>query len=81
MVAGVRLERVAWKVDGCVSRKMDLENAGWGAPRIHSELLKLGFSVDERTVSRYIPKRPPDPGSLQRWIWPLRTAYISHAVQ
>src|SRR5215472_7650140 len=30
------------------------ENALWGAPRIHGELLKLGFDVSERTVSRYI---------------------------
>ena len=31
--------------------KMASEN-GWGAPRIHSELQKLGFDVHERTVSR-----------------------------
>jgi putative transposase len=34
----------------------------WGAPRIHGELLKLGFRVSERTVSRYVralrPRRP-----------------------
>jgi len=30
------------------------ENAGWGAPRVHRELLKLGFDVSERTVSRYL---------------------------
>jgi putative transposase len=52
-------------------RKMALDNA-WGAPRIHAELLKLGFSVDERTVTRYMPKRPPDPGAVQRWITFLR---------
>jgi hypothetical protein len=51
---------------------MALENAGWGAPRVHGELLKLGFTVDERTVSRYMPKRPPDPGAVQRWITFLR---------
>src|SRR5207249_1076452 len=27
-------------------------NVGWGAPRIHGELLKLGIQVSERTVSR-----------------------------
>jgi putative transposase len=53
-------------------RKMALDNVTWGAPRIHAELLKLGFDVDERTVSRYIPKRPPDPGAVQRWITFLR---------
>jgi len=31
-------------------------NVGWGAPRIHGELLKLGIQVSERTVSRLMPK-------------------------
>ena len=31
---------------------------GWGAPRIHAELTKLGFIVSEVTVSRYIPRLP-----------------------
>jgi hypothetical protein len=26
-------------------RKMGLANSSWGAPRIHGELLKLGFRV------------------------------------
>jgi hypothetical protein len=30
------------------------ENSGWGAPKIHGELLKLGFEVSERTVARYL---------------------------
>jgi len=30
---------------------MATENLTWGAPRIHGELLKLGFEVSERTVS------------------------------
>jgi transposase InsO family protein len=51
--------------------RMALEN-GWGTPRIHGELLKLGFQVDERTVSRYLPKRPPAPDVLQRWLAFLR---------
>jgi hypothetical protein len=38
-----------------VIRRMVQENAAWGAPRIHGELLKLGYDVSERTVSRYIP--------------------------
>ena len=36
-----------------------------GAPRIHGELLKLGYVVTERTVSRYLARfrpRPPSPG-------------------
>ena len=32
-------------------RKMASENP-WGAPRIHEELLCLGFDVSERSVSR-----------------------------
>jgi transposase InsO family protein len=28
----------------------------WGAPRIHGELLKLGFEISERTVSRYLAR-------------------------
>jgi len=35
-------------------RTMAAENSGWGAPKIHGELLKLGFEVSERTVARYL---------------------------
>ena len=45
---------------------------GWGAPRIHAELTKLGFSVSEVTVSRYLPRRPPEPDRVQRWVAFLR---------
>ena len=41
------------------------QNPLWGAPRIHGELLKLGFNVSQATVSRYLPRRPRDPD--QRW--------------
>jgi transposase InsO family protein len=47
-------------------RRMARENR-WGAPRIHAELKKLGFDVSERTVSRYVPKRPTDPETIRRW--------------
>jgi putative transposase len=30
------------------------ENPTWGAPRIHGELLKLGFELSERSVSRWM---------------------------
>ena len=42
-----------------------LENPTWGAPRIHGELLKLGFEVPEATVSRYMPRRRKPPS--QSW--------------
>ena len=45
---------------------------GWGALRIHGELLKLGFDVSEITVSRYMPRRPVDPNKVKRWITFLR---------
>ena len=48
-------------------RRMASENATWGAPRVHGELLKLGFDVAERTVQRYMPRRPASPGSVDRW--------------
>ncbi len=32
-------------------QRMVKENPAWGAPRIHGELLKLGFDVSERTDS------------------------------
>ncbi len=39
----------------------------WGAPKIHAELLKLGHDVSERTVSRYLPRKPADPDAIERW--------------
>jgi hypothetical protein len=35
---------------------MARENPLWGAPRIHGVLLKLGFEISERTVSRYLAR-------------------------
>lgn len=46
-------------------QQMGKQNPLWGAPRIHGELLKLGFDVSQATVSRYMPRRPRDPN--QRW--------------
>jgi hypothetical protein len=44
---------------------MARENFLWGAPRIHGELLMLGFSVSQATVSRYLPA--PGRRSTQSW--------------
>lgn len=52
-------------------QRMATEN-GWGAPRIHAELLKLGLDVSERTVSRYLPKKPVDPSAIEQWKFFLR---------
>jgi hypothetical protein len=42
-------------------RQMNTENQLWGAPRIHGELLKLGFSVAQSTVAKYMAKRRGHP--------------------
>lgn len=44
-------------------RRMSRENPLWGAPRVHGELLKLGYEVSEATVAKYMPIgcRPPSP--------------------
>src|SRR6266540_4150096 len=54
-------------------RRMSEENPLWGAPRIHGELLKLGFKVAESTVSKYM-MRHRGPQS-QTW----RTFLRNHA--
>src|SRR6266436_2918940 len=56
-------------------RKMCRENPGWGAPRIHGELLKLGIDIGESSVSKYMVRcrRPPS----QTW----RTFLENHAQQ
>jgi len=45
-------------------RRMSIENPLWGAPRIHGELLKLGFEVAQSSVAQYMVKRrgPPNQG-------------------
>ena len=47
-------------------RRLASEN-GWRARKIQAELEKLGFTVSLATVSRYLPKKPPDQGKQQRW--------------
>ena len=54
-------------------REMQASNIGWGAPRIHGELLKLGIEVSQATISKYMlrSKKPPS----QTW----RTFVDNHA--
>jgi putative transposase len=56
-------------------RRMCRENPGWGAPRIHGELLKLGIYIGETSVSKYIVRcrKPPS----QTW----RTFLSNHVSQ
>src|ERR1700730_1962971 len=52
--------------------RMAAENLTWGAPRIHGELLKLGFNVSETTVSRWLRRVPRNPDLAKRWLTFLR---------
>ena len=51
-------------------RQMSMNNPLWGAPRIHGELLKLGFEVAQSSVAKYMVKRRGPPG--QGWLTFLR---------
>src|ERR1035441_7077473 len=48
--------------------QMVAENPTWGAPRIHGELLKLGFDLSEPTVSRWVRRAPRLPDPARRWL-------------
>jgi transposase InsO family protein len=54
-------------------RRMSIENPLWGAPRIHGELLKLGFEIAQSSVAKYMVKRRGQPN--QGW----RTFLHNHA--
>ena len=53
--------------------QMQSTNVGWGAPRIHGELLKLGIDVSQATVSKYMARYQKPPS--QTW----RTFLENHA--
>ncbi len=36
---------------------MSIDNLLWGAPRIHGELLKLGFAVAQSSVAKYMARK------------------------
>jgi putative transposase len=52
--------------------RMVAENPTWGAPRIHGELLMLGFELSERTISRWMKRAPRNPEPAKRWLAFLR---------
>jgi len=56
-------------------RRMCRENPGWGAPRIHGELRKLGIDIGESSVGKYMVRgrKPPS----QTW----RTFLDNHLTQ
>ncbi len=52
--------------------RMVAENPTWGAPRIHGELLMLGFDLSERTISRWMKRAPKYSDRAQLWLAFLR---------
>src|SRR5207245_8174836 len=54
-------------------RRMSQENPLWGAPRIHGELLKLGFELAQSTVSKNVVRRQTPPSQT------LKTFLLNHA--
>jgi hypothetical protein len=66
--------RVSSEVRHLIAR-MARENFLWGAPRIHGELLMLGFTVSQATVSRYLPA--PGRRPTQSWRTFLRNQAIA----
>jgi len=56
-------------------RTMSRENQIWGAPRIQSELMKLGIKISEASVAKYMVRTPKPPS--QTW----RTFLQNHVSQ
>ena len=56
-------------------RKLSTANPLWGAPRIHGELEKLGITVSQSTVAKYMRRHSGPPS--QTW----RTFLTNHAAQ
>src|SRR5713226_8578556 len=59
--------RISKQVRNLIFRMVS-ENSTWGAPRIHGELLMLGFEVSERTISRWMRRAPKDSEPAKRWL-------------
>jgi hypothetical protein len=62
---------IDWEVIKLI-RKIQKENPTWSAQRIQGELGKLGFTVCENTVAKYMRKPKTDPEKRQRWLTFLR---------
>ena len=63
--------RISRELRGLIFQ-MVAENPTWGAPRIHGELLMLGFDVSETTISRWMRRAPRRSEPAQRWLAFLR---------
>jgi len=59
-------KRIGKEVRALIFR-MVKENLTWGAPKIHCELLKLGYVVSERSVLRWMRRAPRSPERRQTW--------------
>ena len=68
--------KVSREVRDLITR-MARQNFLWGAPRIHGELLKLGFKVSQATVSRYLRTSGRRPGLSWRTF--LRSQAVAFA--
>ena len=56
-------------------RTMSRENPIWGAPRIHSELMKLNIKISQASIAKYMARSPKPPS--QTW----RTFLKNHVSQ
>lgn len=64
-------KRISKEIRDLIFQMVD-ENPSWGAPRIHGELLMLGFDLSERTISRWMKRAPRDLEPVKRWLAFLR---------
>ena len=64
--------------------RMSRANPLWGAPRIHGELLKLGLTVSQATVLKYMfrSRRPPLQGvaNVFKESRPVAKAYADRVI-
>ena len=58
-------------------RRMSRENTRWGAPRIHGEHLKLGLSISQAAVSKYMARYPSPPSQSWRTFLTDRADYLA----
>ena len=58
-------------------RQMSADNPLWGAPRLHGELLKLGFEVAQSSVAKYMVKRRGPPSQGWRTFLRLHAPHIA----